>query len=433
MHFFLILTTKINIFPELVVYPWMMSRGLVIYRDFPLQHGYFLQLLLMPFSIDKSLFAMKCFFIAVQTTNLYFVIKILKKSTNKLGFLIGCGLFIVLNYYLTDSNLWDEMIVTSFYLFVYCIVLKNPIINNKKLIGMGILLGFSSFMKPSFMIMALPLVIYYRNFLPFISIMGVWAGSFLFFFICGTSKAFLDSYILYNKHYSLGISVPSFNTPFMERTLLILLICICLFIFEWKKFKRNPILLFTILSFALFFPSCNRINLVPFGAFLSILIGQVIGKINKLLPLAIFTLLAFFYLYFMGQQAKHAYMYYKTNRFPYLENTYILRLVTTLKNHNLASKKIYVLGNDVELYYYLDSLPMTWYTIMFDVAKSYFSDVEMRTMREINTRGVQYIIIPKPLDRNYEGYTNLIRYIQHNYALFFEDSSVTVLKKTISK
>ena len=426
IHLFIILTTKINIFPELMFYPWLMSKGLHIYRDFGVQHGYFLQLILLPFTLDKSLFMMKSFFIALQMINLFFILRILKKTTNVLGFIIGGALFISLNYYLTDSNLWDEIIVASIYVFIYYLLLQKQK-STKKMIAVGILLGFASFMKPSFMIMIIPVIIVYRSFIPALPILCIWVLSLLYFAVSQNLDVFLNSYIIFNKTYALAPKLLSIDIPFVIRTAQVFGASLVIFLIYRKKLKNNPIILFTLLSALLFFPSLCKINLVPFGIFFSIFVGQLIGKIKKwyLFPFVIFV---GFYLIFITQQAKHLYKYLQTNRLPYLENAQTTRIVSKIKSFSLKKNTIYILGNRIEYYYFLDKIPPVWYTIIWKSAIPSFPDIEKRTIREIKKNKVTHIVIPKPADDNYSSFTELKRYIKQTYIPLYEDKDFQLLK-----
>lgn len=437
---FIVLTTKINIFPELVLYPWLISKGSMIYRDFNVQHGYVLQLLLLPFTSDKSLFFMKGLYVMVQMVDLFLVLKILKKTTNKLGFILGGGLFIVLNYYLSDSNLWDEVIVTSVYLFIYYLLIRDSSRDTRKILFIGLLIGFVSFMKPSFVIMILPIILFYKSFTPAISIVALWAVTFVYFAITNNVNGFMNSYIYYNIFYALGsrdtfeplrmFSLQGMSTDklFTNSTYFLLVLSILLLIIYRKKYKSNPIILFVLFSFALVFPGYGKINLVPFGAFFSVLVGQLIGSIKKQYLLLYLFCLAL-YGVFMSRQAKHLYTYFKTNRLPYMENEKTAKIISKIKNYNLTGKKVYVLSNQVEIYYYLDKIPPVYHTVLWGNIIYYYPDIQQRTISEIERNKVTFIIIPKPLDTNYSTFDNLIKYIDMSYKLIYENDDFKMLKK----
>ena len=119
IQIFLIVTTNLNIFPEFFLYPWLIGKGYLLYRDVAVQHGFLSYLLLVPFSLDKSLFTLKIFYLVIQSFNLLLVLLILRKTTSKLGFMIGGIFFMVLNFYLSENNLWDEIYATPFFLSVF--------------------------------------------------------------------------------------------------------------------------------------------------------------------------------------------------------------------------------------------------------------------------------------------------------------------------
>ncbi len=423
---FITLTTKINIFPELVYYPWIMSKGLLIYRDFTIQHGYFMQLLLIPFTFDKSLFMMKGFFVAIQLINLFLVLKILKKTTSKIGFIFGGGLFIVLNYYLVDSNLWDETILTSFYLFIYQLLLGNK--DKKKLLLIGLLLGAVSFMKPSFGVMIIPVLFFSRSLIPLIPLVGIWVVSSFVFLVNNSFGVFIDNYILFNKFYALVPRIWTIDTIFVIRTLVFLSVSFILYCIYRKKFTNNPIILFTLFSLLLFFPSYNKINLVPFGAFFCILVGQLLGRAKKLV-LFLFIILFASYGIFISRQAKHLYMYLKTYRQPFMETKQTRRIVDRTRTVMKTSDRIYILGNNVELYYFLDRLSPVWYSIIWPIDIRYNPHVEKRTINEIMKSHVSLVVMPKPLNEDFKKLTRLMLFIKDSYTPVYEDGEVLILKR----
>jgi len=425
---FIVLTTKINIFPELFYYPWLISKGLLIYRDFNVQHGYFLHLLLLPFALDKSLFLMKAFYVGLQMANIYMVMQILRKTTNKIGFVFGGGIFILLNYYLSDSNLWDELIMATVYLLIYYLLIRQISLSKKKLVLIGILLGLVSFMKPSFVIFIIPLIFFYKSFFPIVPIAALWIGTFIFFAANGILTVFLDCYIFYNKYYAFTPRIWSIERSFIIYTATLFCISFLIFFFKRKYFKTNPIFFFALFSLVLFVPSFNKINLVPFGVFLSIFIGQLAGTLKK--PQQYFYIIILtLYGIFIGYKSAHLYEYFKTNRLPYMENTKTARIVKKVENLHIKKNSLYVLGNQVELYYYLDSLPPVWNTIFWDVIVRYNTDAEKRIVREIKEKNITSIIIQQPFDTNYSRFKNLVRFITDSYRVIYSDEDVQILKR----
>ncbi|MBI3366544.1 hypothetical protein HY041_02870, partial [Candidatus Roizmanbacteria bacterium] len=143
---FLIIYTRVNIFPELFFFPWLVSKGLLPYRDFFDHHGFLLYYALAPFMKDTSLVLLKQFYIVIQTLNLFFTLIILKKISSKPGFILGGLLFVLINYFISDGNLWYELIITSLYLFIFLILQGKHKYRNQVL---GILVALVSLIKPT--------------------------------------------------------------------------------------------------------------------------------------------------------------------------------------------------------------------------------------------------------------------------------------------
>lgn len=99
---------------------------------------------------------------------------------------------------------------------------------------------------------------------------------------------------------------------------------------------------------------------------------------------------------------------------PYMENEQKKDIISKLKNENLSQKKIYVLGNQVEIYYLLNTLPITDFPLNFPWISQYFK-TEGKIISEIKRKKIDCILIPLPLDSNYSHFNNLLDYINKNY------------------
>lgn len=407
-----------------------MRKGLLIYRDFGAQHGFLTYLILTPFVLDKSLSMLKLFYFVVQTINLVLVLSILKKSSSKLGMIIGGFLYILLNFYVSDNNLWDEVMVTSFFLLIYCLSACVNIRLNFKLLLSGFILGLATFMKPSFAVMLFPLLIVYRSLVPLIPVGLVWTLVLLFFFLNRGLYQLLDNYIFYNKYYALLPKGFFVEKNFFYLTVMILLVAIFLFIILRKSHKNNLYLsfLFMLFSIVLFLPSYHKVHLPPFIAFFTVFIGQFVGQLKKQ-HLFIFLITLFFYGLFLIGKTKRQYFYLNNFRRPYMDDNVIYERRDKLKFYPLSDKKLYILGNQVELYYLLDVLPPNYFTLVFPFVITYYPTLEKRIIEDLKKNRVEYIAIPKPRDRNYSSFKILKKYVVNQYRLEKESLYVQLYKK----
>lgn len=93
-----------------------------------------------------------------------------------------------------------------------------------------------------------------------------------------------------------------------------------------------------------------------------------------------------------------------------------------LKSYPLSDKKLYILGNQVELYYLLDVLPPNYFTLVFPFIPAYFKSLEWRIIEDLEKNKVEFVMLPKPKDLNYDSFNALKKYINSHYKL--EDDSI---------
>lgn len=425
---FIVGSSNILIYQEFFLNPWLIGKGFLIFRDFAVQHGPFLYLLLVPFAFDKSLVSMKLFYIAVQTLNLILVLLILKKSRSKLGFLSGGLLYVLLNFYISDNHLWDDVIATSFYLVIYYLLIRKPKIERNHLLFIGTLIGLVSFIKPSFAIIILPVIIFCWSLLPVIPFIILWFLILLFYAANHGLYQFLDQYIFYNVFYALQIKKYRLflDIIFLKNSLLMLVASIIFYFSTRKQFNKNPIILFLIFSGLLFFTGFRKLDYVIFTAFFSIFIGQVVGKLTSK-KLVIYLFILFFYLFYSARQTKHIYYVIRNFRTPYMENPLVSRMVNKLKTFDLENKKIYVLGNNAELYYFLEKKPPVWYYMVLPISSKYYHDTEKRIIKDLKDNKVNLIVVPKPVDTQYSNLKALMNYVSSNYKIIFENNDFQLL------
>lgn len=419
IQIFLIVTTNLNIFPEFFFYPWLISKGHLLYRDVAVQHGFLSYLLLVPFSLDKSLFTLKIFYLVIQSFNLLLVLLILRKTTSKLGIIIGGIFFTVLNFYLSENKLWDEIYVTPFFLSVFYLLTLEKIKLYTKLIVTGFLIGFTSFMKPGYGIMIIPVILIYRSLSTLIPIMLLWAFTLIFFFVNNGLTDFLNNYFFLNKFYVTIPKVFWLNRDFFNFTGIVFILSLTFFLI-FKNLRNNKnltfTLLFTLSAIVLFYPAYNKTSFLPFSAFFSIFAAQLVGKIKKPFIYLYLTLLIFYGM-FIFRQAKHQYAFLDTYRTPYMANKAIAKTVNDLKQYNFTDKNLYVFGNKIEIYYLLDKPTQVYFPLIFPFVKAYFETLENQIIQDLKSNNVEIIIMPKPIDKNYLSLNKLKKYILTNYRL----------------
>lgn len=275
----LILSTKINVFPEFFFIPWLVGQGLVPYKDFFTHHGFLLDCLLAFASFDKSLWLIKLFYFIVQSLNLIFLLLILKKTTSKIGFFI-CGLlFILLNFYLSENNLWYEIIMTTFFLVIYYLLLLKEFKN--KFLILSTLIALVSFIKPHAALILIPVLYAVKKVRVLFYFLIYWLMAGMYFFLNHSLFKFVDELFSFNIYYASYIKNLNFfrlEKDFCHFALFIFGFSFLL-IFLSKKTSLNLLLLLFIISLLTFvFPAFSKIGLVPVAAFFVIYLGDGLKK-----------------------------------------------------------------------------------------------------------------------------------------------------------
>jgi len=409
----------------------MMTKGYLPYRDFVMQHGLISYLLLAPFSFYKSLIMMKFFYIFVQSINLILVLLIARKITNNLGIIIAGIIYIALNFYISDNNLWDEIYATTFFLLTLYLTTAKKIGLTIKLLLMGLLIGFTTLMKPSFGIMIIPVILFYRNFLPLISIILLWALTLLYFFVNNGLYDFFNNYIFYNKYF---ITLPKnfwIERGFLNITIFIFLLSLFFYLFL-RNVKKTAyldlVVLFSLASLTLFYPGYNKIYLHPFSTFLTIMIAGLIGKINR--PF-LFIYLAAVLLFgiFILRKAKNQFAFINENRIPYIENKKIEQTVNGLKDLPLDNKKLFVWGNQIEIYYLLDKPSQIRFPMVVPDSIAYYKSVEDSIIQDLQKNKIEIIVAAKPLNPYYLSLSKIKKHILTNYRLIKDNQYFQLYSK----
>lgn len=423
----LVLSVRINIYPEFFFLPWLVSKGLMPYRDFFTHHGFLLDFFLAFPSFDKSLLLIKLFYFAIQSLNLILLLLILKKNGSKTGFVICGPLYVLLNFYLSENNLWYEEIIATFFLAIYYLLnLKE--LRGKPLI-LGTLVALVSFIKPSAAVILFPILFTTRKIRVLFYFFIYWIAIGVFFFLNHGLSQFIDELFSFNVYYASYIKNLNFfliEKDFYQFVLFIFGLLLILILLSKKTRLNFPLLLFIATSVIFIFPAYSKVGLVPAAPFFVIYLGWGLKKINPPYKFLLIGILAYFLL-FMGRKVKHQYWLY-SNKPPYIEKT--KTLITSLKSEVDLKDNIYVFGNEVEVYYFLNKLPPIHYPLNFPWIANYYS-VEKQIISELKRKKIEHIIIPKPQTKEYLPLRSLKQFINKNYLMMKETNEfqLFLLKK----
>lgn len=404
LHLILFLSTKVNIFPELFVYPWLITKGLVPYKDFFDHHGFLPYYLLAYLTVDKSLVMIVVFYHLLQLGNLVLVLAILRKSTSWLWFTI-CGiLFVLLNFYFSDTNFWFE----HFYIFISLLIFYISQFTNDfrgKLLLVSGLIFLTTIIKPTFGIMLVPYLLYFKSAKPLLYLILYWVILLIAYSFNSTLIQMIEYLFIFNRnaivyikqYYGLGVEL-----SVLKMFLLTSVISLSVYSFFVKKPKI--FILINLLSYLFFLQGLSRINLLPAIPFFVILIGYSGTSNNKFIKWSylfiIIILCVFFYI-----KTKHQYFAVKRN-LPLIESTRVQSCMKELINKGITKKKT-VYFDTPEYYYLLDKKPSTFYLIDLDFITRYRKDFETRTISDIERNQTAAVML-----RNFDKRTNKLPLLQ---------------------
>ena len=407
LQLLLITTIPVNIYPEQFVYPWLVLKGLLPYRDFFDHHGFLTYYLLAPFVADKSLHTLIVFFYATQVISLILFFFIIKGRTkSRIIIFLSATLFILVNFFITDNNIWYEIFINIFFLVIYWekvnLKVRSLFIGLSVLIKPTILifLGFFSILE----IRKIKQIILY-TILPVIA-------SLIFFFLKGSLKWIANDIIIFNFSFVNSVGI---NTILDKRFLFYIFVLfiigeIILFKRNKKLFKYN--LAFILTSLFLFPPKYAKAHAIPFATFSTLtFIEGVLELSKKLSAIILFTSIMLILL-----PVKHQYFVLK-KRISYQEKIRKEALVITkrIKNKN----QLYVYGNMPGIYYFLDILPVTKYLLVFPFApwinKTYMEIIQDNIVNSLKTKNMKVVVELENRDYAFPYFSKVDKLIRDKY------------------
>lgn len=419
--------TKPTVAMELLYYPWLVEKGLIMYIDFFHNHGPLLNYLLAPFTLDKSLISLKLFYIFVQNINLILVLILIKKFSKILGFIIGGIVFIILNFSFAYNYFWDEHIIATFFLLIFYML------NNKnfslKPACIGILIGLLGLIKPNALIITIPILFFYKNKSFLFYPIFIWLISILYFSLNNAFLPLIDNYISWNFFYQnyTRSSYPYRATINSWSFLINFLITISIFAIYSinKKNINSKLIIFLLMSLVTVYPAVGDLRFVPFGAFLAIFISYVFTVTNKKIFFSVVLLL-----YLLGFSLHIKTKIINTMRLPSeIENSRTQKIISYLNTGNLYLKNFYIMSNNAEIYYFLDRPIKLYFPLMYPSISGYYKNYQQIYINNLRNNKTDLVVVPLPIDANYSSASMLMSYITTNYKLSHKDNDFLIYTK----
>lgn len=406
----LLIFLPIQIFPEFFFYPWLVAKGVVQYKSFFDHHGFLTNIFLSPFSSNVTLIG--ALFVMVQIDQFVIIAYLVaKKIKQPLLYFLLLVLYFSFQFTIVQQQLWYDAGMAFFLVTAWLFFEK------KKEYIAWFFVACATMIKPTALIFLIPIYMKSKEKKSIVTFFVTWFFAFFYFISRGAIGELWKQLILFNYVY-----IQSTYKTFFIGISFKLLISICigfgtLIFFAMKKKQKDvPLLLMTLFSFSFFLQGFSKLNFALFVPFCILLISEVIyrKKLNKitLIILFIFTLIIVrdAYKTVVDCQKRQVYLSPLTIREARQVGGYI---------QAKKDKTILVIGNRVELYYFLNVLPPEFTPLHFPwVEKVYKTD--------INLKGIYYIIVPKQFGEYESLSTTVKKALQKNFSQIGETASYRI-------
>lgn len=423
LQYFLTLITKIQIYPEMFFLPWLVSKGLIPYRDFFDHHGFLLYYVFAPLVKLWSFNGIRFAFFVTQSINLFLVLYILKKTTSKTGYAIGSLLFMLVQFFVSDNIIWYEQTITTCLLVAYALLL-----NKKRAWIIGIAIGLASFIKPTAAIMIVPAVLIRRNIRVLVSFLLMWLAVLGFYFSHNAIAALVHDLFRFNNFFIRHYHDRYFSdAKFLAMSGAILFFAVAYMLYKRKLTHISMSLAFCVLSVVFFMYLYFRPHLLPSLAFGVIAVSQSVRYMRKKVLYGFLLLIAIYSLGICRRMwIEHP---QKNTRFSTSDIVQQQHLAYMLRMLVHDDKRLYVFGNRGELYYVVDRPPPIYYPLLFPLVEQFDTNLESTAIADLEKNHVSVVVMPLPMDENYRNLKRLQLYIVSHYRLLAKSTNYKIFVK----
>lgn len=405
---FLILTTNIQVPPEIYVFSWLVHKGLLPYKDFFDHHGFFLYYLFSPISADLTFYSYKIIYFILQTVNLGLFLFTLRKISSKGGYIVIGFLFVLLNYFISENFLWYEIAITTLFLLSYVCVTWP--MHTFKHILLGIIALCASFIKPPAGLLIVSIAIATRK--PVSVLVFILGWELLFFF-----------YMLNNGLDRLLLGLFSFNSYLLlhyqrlVRTDLsyyfLIGILLILYALYWglkkKIYRSDPFLIATFFISPVFLLSnVVKPHIFPFVTFALLVLGSAL-RVMKGNSKVIFVSLLLLYVLLIARKTSH--LYQTLRHLPQKEEFIDVKEIYPLLDQlPISNKKLYISSYHLIEYLHYDVLPPTYIPMNFPLLDVFYPNFEETILRDLEENNITVAVLKKEDGNHY--YPRVEKFLQ---------------------
>lgn len=447
LHLLLLFKTQFTLWPEMVVYPYLMNNGFILYKDIINPYAplftYFLAFFSKFFGYEPFPYQVLTWLTVILTDLLIFYL-VSKLTGDRVKSLISLIFFVVLSIPFSINGLWYDLVQTPFILlsiYAFLNFLKNPK-EQGFLLQTVIYLTTAFFIKQqtSWLIIWFLFVFIYRfkenslkiilqNKIVFLIPTIVLFAQILFFWQKGILGEFL--YLSLYFPFLKASTMPGYILLPTIRQIIVVGSLVLLFvpILSKKAFENNFIIISALVLTLFAFPRFDYFHLIPSLAAISLLFGQNLFemiKANNIMKVLIFfcaSILSFSFLRFVKNHTLQEIRFYETS---------IIDSASFLKSISKKNDIVYIQNGPDQLLPLSDLLPTKPWAIQFpwylEIEK--FQSAVLVGIKSQNPK----LIISKPYERGSKYQTGSYRppqiagYIDNNYKDFIQISDTLWLK-----
>lgn len=446
LHVFLLINTKFTLWPEMVIYPYLINKNFLLYKDIinPYQPAlsYFLALFSKFFGYGVPAFdTLTIILIVIIDISVYLVS--LKLTSSRLAAFFSALFFILFSIPFQVNGLWFDLVQTPFILF--SIFFFNKFLNHQKtrdLFFTVSLLTIAFFIKQQVLWLIIWFSIYLviknfrkslktlkENIFIFLIPLAVFAVIFVIFFLKGASNDYLFWTIAFP--FIKASSLPGYILLPNKRQIFILLALSLIFIPYLLNKKEKVFIFGSYLSTLLFaYPRFDYFHLIPALSIISIItwLSFSISLRSKFLSALILVSLILLILFGL-----RSYKLNWTKETRFFEK-YIYESATKMKNiSGTDSHLIFIQNGPEQLYPLAGIVPSKPWGTQFPWYME-LSNTQNEIINGLENQGVRFVLF-RSYDQGQKFDLGVYRpeilssYIENSYTPYKKLSSDLILKK----
>lgn len=367
---------------------------MIPYRDFFDHHGFLIYYFLSPFAHPPSLVLLQYFYSFVQLGCVVLLLLILRRINKRAEFILGGVLYVLTSYYLMGNTTWYDTYVAFFALLIFYLTFFEGI--KWRNIAIGILLACIMLIKPPAVLLIIPVLLYRRSWHIIASFVVILTLVTVFFVYQGAFMQMWDQLFVFNWYYARLAHGNERNLIDMRLFMLgggLIIVPLVLLLYRRINIKQEGVyaLLFALTLSLPLFSNITTVGLIPVMPFLIIYFFFLSSSLSNIFRYIWLTLLLVFTL-LVGIHAKNEYINNVRNG-RYAENKNTIQMVRNIHNLKLPKGSVYVLSNNPEVYYLLNSLPPVHFPFIFPWIDRYYN-ISLQTERDLLKNNTQYIYVP---------------------------------------